>query len=102
MSEQFKKNADYLHVLCRCNKTQRKGIIEGANQELIDTICECVENILDGRINLSPNEYKRLKRYQKELRQLRDKKTSLSQKKEALIQKTTLPVMKHRIPPDLF
>ncbi len=75
-----------MHVLCRCNKTQRKGIIDGANKELVDTICECADNILDGNVNLTDNEYKRLSRYQKQLRTLRDKTTPLKRKKDIIVQ----------------
>ncbi len=87
MSENLKNNIDYLHVLCKCNKRQREGIIEGANKELIDTICKCADNVLDGRLQLTDCQYKRLKGYKKELRLLRDKGAPLSEKKNAIVQK---------------
>ncbi len=87
MSQELRNNIDYLQVLCKCNKAQRDGIIKGANKELVDVICECADNILDNKVPLTECQYKRLKTYKNELRQLRDKKTTPSEKKQALLQK---------------
>ncbi len=86
MSARLNQNFDYLRVLCKCNKRQREGIINGANKELINTICECVDNILEGNVKLTNSQYTKLRRYQSVLRELRDKRTPINRKRETIVQ----------------
>ncbi len=86
MSKRLAKNIDYLRVLCKSNKRQRDGILKGADKELVYTICECIDNCLNGNVKLTGNQVAKLKRKKAVLRRLRDKKVSVTQKKKLLVQ----------------
>lgn len=44
----WQKQSPYLHVLAKGTPQQRKGVILGASNELIDCICEGALNNLNG------------------------------------------------------
>jgi hypothetical protein len=52
-TERVEKNVDYLKILCKCKSNMRKVIITNADKDLINTICECVYNCLNGNIELN-------------------------------------------------
>ena len=56
-----------------------------ANKEEINSICECIENFLNGNVS-DPKLKRRLAKYRQILRKLRDKKKSIKKKKSAIIQ----------------
>ena len=85
MAKRFENNLDYLSVLCKCKPKQRCAIIKSADEQLIKVICDCVENILSGKVPLSSQAKKKLSRYKHTLRHLRSTK-SLSIKKKKLNQ----------------
>ena len=86
MSNRVKKNIHYLKVLHDSKKAARKAILEQANKDLIDTICECLHNILKGNLKVSPEVYRKLKRNQKDFQEIHSKKANLKRKKQLLIQ----------------
>jgi hypothetical protein len=65
----------------------RKGIIENADKELVNTILECILNILNGNIKLSEEQFNNLKPYKHLFRKLLAKNQNLKYKKKILIQK---------------
>ena len=87
MSKRLKNNVDYLKVLHKSNNKIRSAILQNANKELLLCICECVENILNGNVRITPNQRKQLKKYVTVLRKIRDKGTKLGEKKTILVQK---------------
>ena len=87
MSARLEKHIDYLKVLNKTNPKTRSAILQNADKELLLCICECVENILNGNVRLTPKQQNELKKYAKALRQLRDKGTKLQKKKKLLVQK---------------
>jgi len=87
MTKRLQKHIDYLSVLCKCKRKQRQAMLESADGELIKTICDCVENTLAGKVPLSPSQRKRLSRYKKKLRDLRNSKRGLRVKRTYLVQK---------------
>lgn len=86
MSNRVKKNLHFLKVLHSAKPGVRKAILQKADKDLIDTICECLHNILRGNLQVSPTVYGKLKRHQKVLREIQAKKTSQKRKKQLLIQ----------------
>ena len=66
-------------------KHKRNSIIDGAGKELVQCICDCVLNVLNGNIKLKQGEKQRLKRHKNCLRELVKKKTS-DKKRKHLIQ----------------
>ena len=84
-TELINKNKDILCVLGKCKQNIRKGIINNADKELINTICQCVYNLLKGNIELTNQEKDLLLKYKQPLRKL-IKKSSIKNKKKILIQ----------------
>ena len=92
MSTRLKKNIGLLNQVYKARPKLRKAIIQNANKDTIQCLCECCYNILNGNIPLSPQQVKRLKRYSRELRFLGSKQGSVKQKQELLAQKGGLVV----------
>ena len=82
--KRIQKNLDYLKVLSCCPKKMCKTIISNGPKDLIDSICECVLNLLIGNIRLDQNHKERLYKYKNSLRKLLKKK-NLKQKKKILV-----------------
>jgi hypothetical protein len=62
-------------------KANQKDIINREKAPLINKICECVLNILNGKENISKDDVEKLKPYKKLFRKLLQKKLKLTQKK---------------------
>ena len=86
MSHRLKKNIHCLKVLHDTSKATRKAILSKADEELINTICECLHNILKGKLKVSRDLFKKMKYRQKDLGKIHSKKTKLNLKKQLLIQ----------------
>lgn len=70
-----------------CTKANQKDIIKRAKGPLINKICECVLNILNGKVKISEDDLNKLEPYKKVFRKLLEKKLNLAQKKKLIIQK---------------
>ena len=70
-----------------CTKANQKDIIMRAKAPLINKICECILNILNGKVKISNEDYQKLKPYKKVFRKLLEKKVKLAQKKKLIIQR---------------
>ena len=79
------ENLNFLKLFCNCTKKLHKHLINGANQEHIICLCECILNCLNGNVNLNEPEKSQLKKYKK--RMLTKKKLGLKKRKQLLIQK---------------
>jgi hypothetical protein len=62
-TERVEKNADFLKILSKCKSKMRKVILSNADKDLINTICECVHNCLNGNIELNYEIKTKLKRH---------------------------------------
>ena len=71
---------DVKHDKQKCNR-----IIDEGGMELVNCICDCVHNILQGNIPMEPEEKDRLGLHKECLRKLVKKKTS-DEKRKHLIQ----------------
>ena len=80
------RNIKFLHSICSCKKGVRNSAINSANRDIINTICELADNVLQDRIPLSDNDYRNLYKYRSVLRKL-VQKSDLSAKKRLIIQK---------------
>ena len=102
MSSTVKDCSNYLHVLSKCNKVQRLGILKGADPKLIQAICECALNVVKGNIPLTPHQKRKLTPHKKVLRHLADKRKTLQSKKKILVQKGGfLPLLLSAIVPTI-
>ena len=86
MTDRLIKNYHWLKVLHDSKPTTRKALLTVANQDLIDTICECLKNILLGRIKISSELLKKLERRERVLKEIYSNKTNITRKKQLLIQ----------------
>ena len=84
MSRRLRKNSDFLRVLAKATPKQYKGLIDGANKDLIHAVCECATNCLNGNIPLTPRQKKRLAPYKKNLRHLANKKVRFQDKRKVI------------------
>ncbi len=64
----------------------RKVILSNEDKDLINTICECVHNCLNGNIELNNEIKTKLKRHKYDLRNLVGRNKSLKIKKKILSQ----------------
>lgn len=75
----------YLHVLQKNKNSRfRKTIIKHAPNSVIQALAEICFNTLKGNLELSPQEFKRLKRHKKALRLLSSPKLGTVRKRELL------------------
>ena len=81
MSQRVRNNIEALCFLSACNKKQQRAVIQNGGGDLIDSVSECVLNVLKGHIHLTPTQKKKLSSYKKDLRMLTDKKLNLKHKK---------------------
>jgi hypothetical protein len=87
MMKRVRENYHTLHVLKSAKPKLRKAIISAGGKELIDSINECVLNVLVGNVPLTTCLKRKLQKYKLELRRLADKRVRHSAKKRLLIRK---------------
>ena len=85
--KRVKEHYHTLQVLKSAKPKLRKAIISAGGKELIDSINECVLNVLVGNVPLSKCLRRKLQKYKLALRRLADKRVRQSAKKRLLIQK---------------
>ena len=87
MSARLKKNVALLNQVYKAKPQLRKVILQNAEKETIQCLCECCYNILNGNIPLTPQQRKSLARYSREFRFLGSKTGTLKTKRDMLAQK---------------
>ncbi|KAK6175840.1 hypothetical protein SNE40_014220 [Patella caerulea] len=81
----LERHAELLQALKHAKPRQRIHIIKNASKPVIEALCECCLNVLQGRVRLSSyQKKKRLSRHKVVLRRLVDRKVPLKQKKKIL------------------
>jgi hypothetical protein len=85
VSQRLKMHGSDILYLQKTKPCIRKHIITKADGSLVDSLCECADNILRGNVPLTKLQKEKLKRNKAGLRAL-TKKFSLKQKK-AILQK---------------
>ena len=79
----LQKHADILKVLAMCKNPLKNAIINAGDKALIETLCDCAQNILNGSIKMTSHEKACLRRHKHLLRNLAHPQC-LQQKKEVL------------------
>lgn len=88
MSARLKRNWHLLKVLSQFKKPiQRKAILLTNSDDLILAICEIVDNVLRGTVQLKARDRKKLQQYKKVMRELANRKIAKKDKKSILLQK---------------
>src|SRR5713101_3109539 len=84
--KRIKQQRAFLEVLSKGNINQRKGVIDGANKELINCICEICLNILRGNLTITSKQKQHLKHHRTLLHKLADKQTPFTKRKRLIQQ----------------
>ena len=84
--DRVKRNLHLLTSIASCKKCLRNTIIQKGSKDFINSIIECVDNLLRDNIKLGESEFKKVQKAKSTLRKL-VKKSSLTEKKKLLIQK---------------
>lgn len=87
MSQTVVRNASTLKFLASAKPQLRKAILKSADKELIQCICECIYNTIQGKVPLTINQKKKLCHHKKDLRIIAQRGGSLQKKKKLLLQK---------------
>ncbi len=59
----IEQQKDMLLALAHCKLKIRKAILNNADKQLVDAICQCIFNMLSGNIELSPAQKTALVKY---------------------------------------
>lgn len=86
MSQCVVSQLPVLERLAKAKPKERKKILEKANSTLIQSIVECIENVLGGNVKLKKACLKKLKKFKIILRKINAAGRKLAQKKKAIIQ----------------
>ena len=89
MNNPIEKELDVFKYLISkyCTKENQRDLIRRAKGPLINKICECILNIINGQIKLSKEDFEKLKPYKNLFRKLLTKNTKIKEKKRLIIQK---------------
>ena len=81
----LRRHADSICILAKAQPRVVKQLIAGADKDLIQTLSECADNVLNGNLMLDPILKRRLARHADDLRSLRRRNTSQRSKKALLM-----------------
>ena len=84
--KRIQKYLPILKALSQCSNTDQKNILKSADNQLINAVCDCVTNVVYGKIPISAHHKNKLKRKKNVWRDLSNPKKSVNVKKKLLIQ----------------
>ena len=70
-----------------CTKLNQNDLLKRAKGPFINKICECILNIIEGRVKISKEDLEKLKPYKNLFRKLTKKNIKIKEKKKLIIQK---------------
>ena len=82
----LKNCANNLKILSNCTKSNQKRIIKGSDKKFMQSLKDCILNVLEGNIRLCEKDKKKLKNYKYTLRKIVQNK-ALKKNKDLIIQK---------------
>jgi hypothetical protein len=80
-----KPKGDLLYICCQKPKF-RKELLKHADSELVKCICQGASKVLDGTLPITSGDKRKLSKYKKTLRQLKQSKKSAASKKKVIVQ----------------
>ena len=86
MTQRMKKNISYLKFLQQCSPSERKQLLKVARPEAVNTICDCIANVVHGNIPINSKQKCQLKKKVNVLKSLCDPKKKSTTKKKLLVQ----------------
>jgi len=85
--KRVKTNYNTLQVLKTADAKLRKAIISNCNEEFVNRISECVLNVLNGNINLTACDTRKLQKHKAMLCKVPDRRVPISKKKKFIVQR---------------
>jgi hypothetical protein len=73
-----------LKRLNRLTEKDRRNYLKTCDGPFVDCVCECIKNLLKGRVPLKSKQLKTLRRYKRLLRKVALKKTPRSERRQVL------------------
>lgn len=86
MHQSLKTHKDLLNALHTLKPKYQKALLKSCDEEEINCICECIHNVLKGKVPLGEKAKKKLKKYKDLLRKLVRKSTK-QVRKRLIVQK---------------
>ena len=86
MTQRMKRQMPMLNALCHCKATEQKQIFKSAQPDLVKAICDCVTNVIHGRIPISHHQKRKIQHKKKVLRDLANPNKTTTAKKKLLVQ----------------
>lgn len=86
MSQCVISNLPFLDKLSKLPPKERKKMIESANSKLIQSIVECIENVLNGNVVLKEDSVSKPKKHKNILCKIKNAGRKLSEKKKVIVQ----------------
>jgi hypothetical protein len=84
MSSRVRQVLPELKRLNRLAQKDRRRYLKTCGGPFVDCVCECIRNLLKGRVPLRPKQVKALRRYKRLLRQAASKKTPRKERRRIL------------------
>jgi len=86
-----------------CKKSTRNHIIKNSKGTLIKKLCECILNVIEGRVKISDDELNKLKPYKNLFRKLLKRRLPINKKKDLIVQhggflSTLIPIILGAVP----
>jgi len=85
--KRVRSNYHTLHVLKTAHPKLRKAITTNSKKELVNSISECILNVLNGNVKLLGCSTRKLRKYKALLRKVAEKRIPLSNKKKLIVQR---------------
>ena len=82
MTHRMKKNIQLLHALNQCSPAEQKQLLKVARPELIHAICDCIINVVHGKVSVSSYQKNKLRKNIGTVRQLCKHNNSAIKKKK--------------------
>jgi hypothetical protein len=87
MSRLMQRNLRFIKQLRKTSPKQRQRILDLSPRELLDSLGEGSYNVLKGRVKLTANKFKALRRHKQKLQTLANKRTSRRLKQHLVVQR---------------
>ena len=79
-------NISFLKLLCSASSPQRRQLVRIANDNQIQSVCECAHNLLRRNVSLSPRQIAELRKHKTLVYKLADKSIPVAKKRRVLEQ----------------
>ena len=93
MTSRLKKQAHTLKFMANARPNVNKALVQTADRDLVECLCECALNVLKGTVPLTPTQKRKLARHKQGLRTLSARKTAVTKKKAVLQTGGFLPAL---------